>query len=167
MPQPHIFKVIKLVEADEGTYEEQNNVQTLGMGISPSEAMEKLLTLEVSEKERQKMMQVVFEKAGWKKDLFSAIAPTRDFFLGNHDVFDEYQIQGDYEDAIILAKLHESFTGYSLILFNFAIAHSALTRSRAGFQQRNMRSYYGHSATRDETPQPRGGFNINPLSSRK
>jgi len=152
---------------EEENYSEQNNVEALNMGVSPSEAMEKLLTLEVSESERQKIMQLVFTNAGWQKDLFSAIAPTREFFLGNHNIFDEYQIQGDYEDAIILAKLHPSFTGYSLILFNFAIAHSALTRSRGGMQQKNMRSYYGHTATRDETPQPRGGFNINPLSSRK
>jgi len=155
-------------EIQDEDYEDQNNVGDItNSGISPSETVEKLLTLGIAEKDRQELICKVYEDAGWSKDLFASISPTREFFLGNHTVFDEYQIQGDYEDAIILAKLHPSFTGYALILFNFAIAHSALTRSRNGFQQRNMRSYYGHSATKDETPQTKGGFNINPLSSRK
>ncbi len=162
----------KLEEEYEQDYEQQEQenigeVLAVKEGISPQEAIEKLFSLEINEQPKVEKMKKVWSKLDWDPNLFLTLMPTREFVSGYHDEFDEYIIQGDFEDSLLLSKLHPSLVGYGLMLYQFAIAHSALTRSRGGFQQMNMRSYYGHSTSENMSQQNKSkGFNINPMGKR-
>lgn len=118
---------------------------SISSGLSPSEMMEKLFKMEMNEKENVKAFQKILARLKHDNSPFAVIKPTRDFVLGNHDIFDEYEIIGDYEDALMLSQLDPAFWGTALLLYEMAITRSAITRSRGGFQQKNLRSYYSFS----------------------
>jgi hypothetical protein len=119
--------------------EEFNSIST---GLTPSEAMEKLFKMEINEKENATAFRKIMSRLNRENSPFSIIKPSRDFVLGNHDLFDEFEIIGDFEDALMLTQLDPAFWGTALLLYEMAITRSAITRSRAGFQQKNLRSYY-------------------------
>ena len=128
-----------------GMAEDFNSIQT---GLSPSEMMEKLFKMELNEKENSVAFRKILARLNHDNSPFSVIKPTRDLVLGNHDIFDEFEIIGDYEDALMLTQLDPAFWGTALLLYQMALTRSAITRSRGGFQQKNLRSYYSFS-TRD------------------
>lgn len=134
-------------------------------GLSQQEAVQKLLSLEMSEDSIQSEMKKIFKRVGWDGQAFSAIRPVREFMLGWHDKFDEYEIQSDFENAHLLSKLHPALQGYALILYMFAVNKSALTRSRNGNQQINLRSYYGHSSQLEQRKD--GSWTTQPMKSRR
>lgn len=119
-------------------------------GITQPEAIEKLFTIGLNDEGLKADMTSIFQRVGWDKTPFAVLKPTRDLFLGRHDPFDEYQVIGDYEDSLILSKLHPALWGYALLLFTMAVSHSIITRSRGGFQQVNLRSYYAHTGISGE-----------------
>lgn len=136
-------------------------------GILPPQAVEKLFTLEMSDPDIKEGLERIWKRVGWKDMPFATLRPTREFFLGRNDPFDEYIITSDFESSISLALLHPALQGYATILYMFAIAKAALTRSRGGFQQINLRSYYGHQFTEGSEPRKRG-WGIPPMKgSRK
>lgn len=109
-------------------------------GLSSEQVVEKLVKLEISEPTYEAQLKALMETIGEDPTPFLAMKPTREFMFAQTNPFDEFEVEGDFESSLILARMHPAFYGVSLTLFQMAIARLTLTRSRAGFQQKILRT---------------------------
>lgn len=109
-------------------------------GLSSEQVVEKLVALETSEEPFETKLKNLMNSIGADATPFLAMKPTREFMFAQTNPFDEYEVEGDYESALLLARMHPAFYSVSLTLFQMSIGKLALTRSRSGFQQRILRT---------------------------
>lgn len=127
----------------EGTQDDTDVSPDDMRGITQEEIAEKIIQLEISEPEFKKQLTDLMNGIGVDPTPFLAMKPTREFMLGKTDPFDEYEIEGDFESALILADMHPAFYSTAMMLYLMGINRLALTRSRRGFQQQMLRTYIG------------------------
>jgi len=109
-------------------------------GLSSEQVVEKLVQLETSEDTFETKLKELLAMVGSDSTPFLAMKPTREFMFAQTNPFDEFTIEGDYESALLLARMHPAFYSVALTLFQMAIGKLTLTRSREGFQQKILRT---------------------------